>query len=299
LLRDTSLMIWKHKKALNYYYPQNYIIRHPVPGATIIALFCFGFSALYKPSDFHASPNLSYELTMIIYSLVAGVSVIMLSIFVKKTKPFRSIGNWTLIKELLSVVIILSGTSIAVYLMGFIVESSAGRLNLPTFLNSFKNVFSVGIIPFAFFTAANYPYLFHRSNIPSQQDTRQTGSPAQSSEDLINISSQLKKEELKFYPSQFLYAESDGNYVVFYLLVDNHVKKQIIRNSMSSIEQQLSGMPFFLRTHRSFIVNLNKVKSRQGNILGYQLKLGETEFRIPVSRERIRIFDLNFARYHS
>jgi hypothetical protein len=230
-----GLMNWEYKKALNYYYPQNYIIRHPVPGALIISLFCFGFSALYKPSDFHASPNMSYELTMSIYSLIAGVSVILLTKTVKKINAFRSIGNWTLIKELLSVFIILSGTCIAVYLMGFIVESTTGRLNLPTFLNSFKNVFSVGIIPFAFFTAANYQYLFHRSNTHGHQETGETGSPAQSSEDLIYISSQLKKEELKFYPSQFLYAESDGNYVVFYLLGDNQVKKQIIRNSISSI----------------------------------------------------------------
>jgi hypothetical protein len=292
-------MSWNFQKALNNYYPQNYILRHPVPGALIVALFCFGFSALYKPSEFHASLNLSYELTMVIYSLVAGVSVLLLTLLVKKLKTFSNIGNWTLVKELSSVFIVLPGTGIAVYLMGFILESSAHRLNLPTFLNSVKNVFSVGIIPFAFFTAVNYQYLFHRNGIHTRQDTKQPGSVAQPSEDLINITSQLKKEELKFYPSQFLYAESDGNYVVFYLLADNRVKKHIIRNSMSSIEQQLSGIPYFLRIHRSYIVNLKKVKSRQGNILGYQLKLGETEFRIPVSRERIRIFDMNFGRYHS
>jgi hypothetical protein len=64
-------------------------------------------------------------------------------------------------------------------------------------------------------------------------------------EDLIQISSQLKKEELSFYPGQFLYAESDGNYVVFYLNRNNLIKKEIIRNSINNIEQQLSDIPYF------------------------------------------------------
>ena len=65
-------------------------------------------------------------------------------------------------------------------------------------------------------------------------------------EELVQISSQLKKEELSFYPGQFLYAESDGNYVVFYLNINEQVKKVIIRNSINNIEQQLSEIPYFL-----------------------------------------------------
>jgi DNA-binding LytR/AlgR family response regulator len=126
-----------------------------------------------------------------------------------------------------------------------------------------------------------------------------TGQENQPSEDLIQISSQLKKEELSFYPSQFLYAESDGNYVVFYLSINNLVKKEIIRNSINSIEQQLSGIPYFLRIHRAFIVNLKKVRSKQGNTLGYMIKLSETEIKIPVSRKNTKDFNKLSALYHT
>jgi hypothetical protein len=284
---------------LKIYYPQNYIFSHPVTGALIISLFFFGFSALYKPSDFHASGDLNYEATMAIYCLFAGFSIMLYTKVLKFSGWFGGIDKWTLLKELLSILIVLSGTAIAVYLMGFVMEESENRWNLPTFLNSFKNVFSVGIIPFAFFTAANYQYLFSLANKREAHDKTLAGSGNQPAEDLVHISSQLKKEELKFYPSQFLYAESDGNYVVFYLITDKLVKKHIIRNSISSIEKQLSTIPSFLRTHRSFIVNMKKVKSKQGNILGYQLNLGETEFKIPVSRERTKIFNQEFLKYHS
>jgi DNA-binding LytR/AlgR family response regulator len=77
------------------------------------------------------------------------------------------------------------------------------------------------------------------------------------------------------------------------------VKKEIIRNSINNIEQQLSGIPYFLRIHRAFIVNLKKVRSKQGNTLGYLIKLAGPEFKIPVSRKNTRIFNELSALYHS
>lgn len=124
------------------------------------------------------------------------------------------------------------------------------------------------------------------------------GQVSQTPDEPVQISSQLKNEDLSFYPGEFIYAESDGNYVVFYLFKNNQVKKEIIRNSINSIEQQLSGIPYFLRTHRAFIVNLKKVRSKQGNTLGYLLKLNETELKIPVSRNNTRIFNELFSKYH-
>jgi DNA-binding LytR/AlgR family response regulator len=187
---------------------------------------------------------------------------------------------------------------IAIYLLGFFIESSGKRWNISTFLNSFKGAFLTGIIPLTFFTAINYRFLLWQSVKYNEENRTMTGPNSQPHENLIKISSQLKKEELSFYPSQFLYAESDGNYVVFYLNKDNLVKKEIIRNSINNIEQQLSEIPYFLRTHRAFIVNLKKVRSKQGNTLGYLIKLSDNEFKIPVSRNNTKIFNELLALHH-
>ncbi len=283
---------------LNIHYPQNFIIRHPFAGTIIIGLFCFGFLLLYRPFAVHASGSLTFEETMAVYSLVNGLSVLLFVRILKMFRWFASIHDWTLLKDLLSVLFVLAGIGIVIYLMGFVVETSAPRLNLKTFLNSFVSAFLVGIIPFTFFAAINYRFLLLK-DVQNQGTAGQADNASRPAEELIKISSQLKKEELSFYPSQFLYAESDGNYVVFYLEADNKVKKQILRNSISNIEQQLSGIPYFLRVHRSFIVNLKKVRNKQGNILGYQLKLSGSELKIPVSRERIGIFDQRFTRFQS
>jgi DNA-binding LytR/AlgR family response regulator len=225
---------------------------------------------------------------------------IFLSIRLLKTfRYFSDSTDWNIFKELLSVFIVLLALGIAIYLLGFIIEPSAYRLNISTLLNSLKGAFLTGIIPLFFFTATNYRYLLSDNINQTEDSVVRPGSKSQPPEDLIQISSQLKKEELSFYPSQFLYAESDGNYVVFYLNINNQVKKEIIRNSINNIEQQLSGIPYILRIHRAFIVNLKKVRSRQGNTLGYLIKLTESEFKIPVSRKNTKVFNNLLALYHN
>jgi LytTr DNA-binding domain len=284
-------------KWLNIKYPQNYIIRNPFKGALIIAVFIFGFTVLYKPLNTHAARALSYEATMAIYCFLSGIFIYLSVRILKTIKYFSDSKDWTIFKELLSVFIILFVLGVAIYLLGFFIESAGKRWNISTFLNSLKGAFLTGIIPLAFFTAINYRYLFHESIIFYEGNIPKTVLGNQIQEDLIQISSQLKKEELSFYPGEFIYAESDGNYVVFYLNRNNQVKKEIIRNSINNIEQQLSVIPYFLRVHRAFIVNLKKVRSKQGNTLGYLIKL-ETEFKIPVSRQNTRVFNKLFAKYH-
>jgi hypothetical protein len=286
-------------KWLNIKYPQNYIIKNPFTGTLIITAFVFGFTALYKPFNTHAARALSYEATMAIYSFLSGIFIFLSIKILKTVKWFSNSKDWTIFKEFLSVFIVLLVLGIAIYLLGFFIETSAQRWNISTFLNSFKGAFLTGIFPLLFYTAINYPYLFSESVDLNVGNVAITGQENQPSEDLIQISSQLKKEELSFYASQFLYAESDGNYVIFYLSINNLVKKEIIRNSINSIEQQLSGIPYFLRIHRAFIVNLKKVRSKQGNTLGYMIKLSETEIKIPVSRKNTKDFNKLSALYHT
>ncbi|MGD0755170.1 MAG: LytTR family DNA-binding domain-containing protein [Bacteroidales bacterium] len=283
---------WFKKK-----FPQNYIIKNPFAGTLIIALFVFGFAVLYKPLNTHASGALSYEETMACYSFLSGI---FLFLFVRVLKTFRYFSDnkdWTIFKEILSVFIVLFILGVAIYLLGFLIEESKKRWNISTFIGSVEGAFLVGIIPMAFFTVINYRYLFPES-ISYKGNIAGTIMEGQAPEELVQISSQLKKEELSFYPSQFLYAESDGNYVVFYLNINEQVKKVIIRNSINNIEQQLSGIPYFLRVHRAFIVNLKKVRSKQGNTLGYLIKLAGPEFKIPVSRKNTGVFNEKLALFH-
>jgi DNA-binding LytR/AlgR family response regulator len=181
---------------------------------------------------------------------------------------------------------------IALYVIGFLVEGPHKRWNILTFLGSLEIAFLTGIIPLTFFSAINYRYLFSPVIRNNGVITALADPGDRDHEDLIRISSQLKKEDLSFYPSQFIYCEADGNYVVFHLIInDQHIKK-MIRNSLNNIEQQLTRIPSILRIHRAFIVNLKMVVSKRGNTLGYLLKFNIIDAEIPVSRNQTKNFDL-------
>ena len=279
---------------LNRKYPQNFIIKHEFLGSALNAIFCLVFLLIYRPLGVRESRLLSYPGTMAIYCSSAAISIILMLKILRSINYFSDKHEWTVLKEFLSILFTLSGMGIFIYFTAFWVEVSSDRWNLPTFLDSCKYAFLIGVIPFLFFTLMNSRY-FYVYNIRTEAEkepssTPQSGQP----EEIIQIDSKLKKEKLNFYPDQLLYATSDGNYVVFYLYRNNKVEKEIIRNSISNIEEQLSHFPALVRTHRAFIVNIKKVYLKKGNALGYQLKLSHIDHEIPVSRQNIKTFDRQF-----
>jgi hypothetical protein len=290
-------MVIPISKWLNKRYPQNYIIKNPLIGSLVFLGFCIFFVIVYKPLQVHESRFLSYNITVAIYCFIVTIPLFGLVRLLKRIKYFSDSEEWTVLKEVLSVVLSLLGMGITVYFSGFLLEPPFQRWNLPTFFDSLFSAFLILAVPLSFFSLINYRYLLV-SDIIKQFNTETYLSSPGESEELIRIESQLKKEELFFYPDQFIYAESDGNYIVFHLNLESQVKKKIIRNSISNVEQQLSSIPFFFRTHRAFIVNIRKVSSQKGNTLGYRLKLAGIDIEIPVSRQKTRDFDQILKRYH-
>ena len=281
---------------LNKYFPQNYLVKNPFKGALIVAAFSFIFTILYRPLGSHGSMGLSYEATMAVYSLVAGASLYGIIRALRSLKYFSDTKNWNFLKEIFSIVIILTLLGTVIFFAAFIIEPPADRWNAETYLQSVSAALLVGLLPFLFFSAMNYRYLLYRGFEPDLPDT---GKDARNfiPEEKIHINSSLKKESLSFYPGQLLFTESEGNYVVFHLLQDDKVKKEIIRNSIGSIEKQLSSLPFFFRTHRAFIVNMMVITKKQGNAAGYVLRLKGTDREIPVSRTIAKTFDSRFRQY--
>lgn len=269
-------------------YPQNYIIKKPVVGAFILFAFSLSFMLLYHPLNAHESFYFDFELTMLAYTLSSSMAGGLLIFLLKKIPFFAKIEQWTLGKELLAVYIVLQAMGVAIYFLGFAIEPPAAesRWNLATFFNSCKASFLIYAFPFLFFSATNYKFLFlnFEASVKDFQDERQQTLT-------VNIRSKLKKETLTFEANELLFAVSDGNYVIFHLRKEKETKKIPIRNSISDIEKQLAGIPFFFRCHRGFIVNLNRVASKKGNASGYLLRIEHSNDTIPVSRKNAKMFN--------
>lgn len=278
---------------LNTKYPQNYIVKKPILGAFILFVFSLGFTLIYHPLNSHKSIYFEFELTMLFYTFTASFFAWLSIVLLKKIPFLSNKKDWTLLKEIIAIYLVLQVIGIVIFLFAFIIESPApkSRWDLLTFFNSCKYSFLIYIFPFTFFTALNYR--FTRLNFVASIN-EYTNDLEQ--ELIINISSSLKKESLSFYANDLLFATSDGNYVFFYLSKNNKVEKVSIRNSISNIEDQLKQIPYYFRSHRAFIVNLNKVQSKRGNALGYTLSLANCEIKIPVSRNNIKAFDSVFTK---
>lgn len=241
---------------------------------------------LYRPLDLSDNKLVGFELAMAIYSFLASITGLAIVLLLKKTSIFSDKARWTFAKELTVIFICLSMMSLVSYAAGFVIENTGD----PDFLLSAKFTFLLGILPYAILSLRNFPFLFPE-DITIAHNKLQDNGLGKAVEEKIYIESKLKSESLSFYPSQFIFAESEGNYVTFYFDIDNKIEKSVIRNSISDIETQLSPYDIFFRTHRAFIVNTRKVKVKSGNVLGYRLKLLGIDKEVPVSRQNTKRFD--------
>jgi hypothetical protein len=271
-------------------YPQNFIFRKPFSGAFTVFVFIFLFAWLYRPVGAHAGSFTNYGVTMALYSAGAAIMVFAVAILLKKIKVYKNKDHWNILHEAGAIAVALLAMGAATYFLAFLVEPPSDRWNFTTFFDSIKRTALIGVIPFLAFSAINFRFWLMGNKIVFSSTEQKDEPNAGDTEKPIRIVSQLKKEELDFLPDQFLYAESEGNYVVFYIDYDGTTERELIRNSMGNITEQFSNKPWFFRSHRAFIINLKKVATAKGNSLGYRVTLTGINKEIPVSRNRTREF---------
>jgi hypothetical protein len=85
-------------------------------------------------------------------------------------------------------------------------------------------------------------------------------------------------------PVDIFYIEAADNYVTIYFQNKQKISHYLLRNSLKNLEEYLSGYSF-VRCHRSFIVNFEKVKLIRKEKDGLKLELDAfAEMVIPVSK---------------
>jgi DNA-binding LytR/AlgR family response regulator len=88
---------------------------------------------------------------------------------------------------------------------------------------------------------------------------RQVGGPGKPNDHFfIKSNNQIEK----VYYDELIYVEAMLNYVMLY----TPAKKMMVYVTIKSLEEQLPA-DIFIKVHKSFIVNMNKIRSIEGNIL--------------------------------
>ena len=92
-------------------------------------------------------------------------------------------------------------------------------------------------------------------------------------------------------PDNLIYIKSAGNYLELFHLNSGKLTKELIRGSIKEFESKITKN-IFLRTHRSYIVNLQYLSSFKKTRKGYALILEHVSDEIiPISSSYKQTFD--------
>jgi len=92
-------------------------------------------------------------------------------------------------------------------------------------------------------------------------------------------------DKVKFVVKDILYLKADGNYIIVYYLTGGKAqKKEGIRCSLKQADMLLSIYSGFIRVHKSYLVNLNQVKSFTSVNNSMDLIIDGINEEIPVRR---------------
>jgi len=100
---------------------------------------------------------------------------------------------------------------------------------------------------------------------------------------LMHFCSDNQKDQVSVALEDLLYLESQDNYLAIVYIEQGIRRATLVRTSLKRLESSLDE-PVLVRCHRSFIVNLLRVRSCHGNRHGLKLGVDGADRSVPVSR---------------
>ncbi|WP_194777517.1 LytR/AlgR family response regulator transcription factor [Pararhodonellum marinum] len=204
--------------------------------------------------------------------------------------------RWTVGKEITLIALIFLLIGISQFLVRDLIYDNPDNWSWKYFLEEIRNTFLVGTLFVIILVPLNYLRLVKR-HLKSAQLIQpfSLGGKETKEGSIIPILTQQKTDDFNLDPSSFLFAKADGNYLEIFVENGTKPTKLIKRMTLKDLEQQLDSFPQFFKTHRSYLVNLQKVVQVKGNAQGYVLEIQDDTEAVPVSRGMIKQFEKQFS----
>ncbi|MBN2595355.1 MAG: LytTR family transcriptional regulator [Marinifilaceae bacterium] len=240
---------------------------------------------IFQPFGFH-----SYEKNKIIASLGFGLITLVCLLFSNSLakKQLHLIFNkkWTILKEIgyiLFVLILISASNL--YYLSLIVDGF--QVGVSSFIYTLSLTSAIGIFPITGIVLIRYNSTLKYNLNKIIQEGRSSEAMQNSAVTFENTNK--TEPDFTIGINNFLFLEAIKNHVHIYYLEDGLVKTTSIRNTLTNIEKQVNNDAVF-QCHRSFLINLNQIKTAKGNSNGYKIHLKDYEPTIPVSRKYVPEF---------
>lgn len=247
-------------------------------GATLFVTF---FLFFFQPFGLHVFGGVNLFIICLEFGLATGaVMAISYFLIIPLFPKIFTEENWTVIKHICWIVVLLINIAIANTLLMFVID--LGSFSWRTLLASLAQVTALGIILSTVIVSLDYLRHFKAN----QKEAKKLSiSPDDNSEPnkTISLFSENDKEQLHLKTDELFYLTSADNYIEVVYRSGKKTSQKLLRGTLQRSEKQIDH-PGIIRCHRSYIVNLHQVVAVDGNAQGYELNLRGLEKTVPVSR---------------
>lgn len=228
------------------------------------------------------NPAVKQDFNTYISILVLGLSLFLLSflshLFIKR---FRKTRKWLVIHQFLIVFACIFGVLLINQVLNYLLGQAFNfdRSLIPAIGVSFISAIFITIIDYFDEVRNNLKI----SNTLNEKLTSQI--KQQEGEDhFIVLKSKEINQELKLNIDEITFIKSAGNYLEIFTDSNN----ELFRGGLKDVAFLCQNHDFMAKTHRSYIVNLKKLKSSKGGSQGIELHLENCDQIIPVSRSNAK-----------
>jgi len=273
--------------SLNKPYPLNLDFKRMLPFILALGFFTSFFLIIFQPFGLSNYPNPFKNLQIMGMGIVVVVVISMSLLTIPKILPSPfSEDRWNIGKEFIWGIWLCLTTILgsSVYWSLVSGQTLSAYSIYRVSLNSL--VFTLFLTPIGVLCVMNnYIRSLKRKLERAEELTRSLqSSQTKSFTQPLELISETGKEKLKMPVDKLLFVQSCDNYANVVRQNNGSTEEKLLRSSLKNIEEQLT-VPFVVRCHRSFIVNLSLVRAITGNSRNYTLSLKHYHKPIPISRE--------------
>jgi len=265
-------------------YPSQRSFRQDFLVALGAGLFVGWFLNTFQPGDTYTWQDPNKELFLWGYGIVVFVMLMLMRALVPVLFPrlFRE-SQWTVGKHILYVLLSFLVTILACFFYNTWFFGEPFRWsNLLAFITISS---TIAVFPLSGLILLDYIRRLKKYQTGAQRISLTAKKETEPSLNLITLKDEQDQPQLAVAAEAILYLQSAANYVEVFYLKDGQIKKELIRNTLKAMGEQVPEDQF-LRVHRSFLVQLTKVVEVTGNAQGYKLHFAEAIDPVPVSRSR-------------
>jgi hypothetical protein len=256
------------------------------------SIITFLILVLLKPFEFGTFSIDQLLIWSFIFAAIIGLTVLGSVSAIKKLRG-KPIGeNWKVKNEILLFLFVLSIISIVIFALFLILNPKVNKFDL--FSLVVLRTLAISLFPVLILVLYEQNYhqkikrrqaeRLNRELLKRKNPLHKKKSNSTLPEKIVLVA-ENEKIALQVTPASLCFVKSEGNYAEVFYHQNQKIKKELIRNSLKSIEEQLLDYDFF-RCHNRFLINLHHIQRVEGNARNFELELANVDEKIPVSRSK-------------